>query len=125
MENTKSHSKSFKFFVVLGSTLLSIMGIFHGSGLKFVSDTMAKSNSEDFIKAIFPILFIHTSIHLLGLAALGISTLWIKDGYKIVLIIISLLILISSFAAFYLTAIAPGVFLLIATCCLITATYSK
>ncbi|NAS14037.1 hypothetical protein [Poritiphilus flavus] len=103
--------------------LLTLMAVFHGSGLKFVTASVVESNSEDFIKDIFPVLFLHTSMHLLGLAVFGLSTLWMREGHNTVLVIISSLIAVSAFAAFYLGALIPGILLLTAGFCFLIARY--
>lgn len=125
MENRTSHSKSFKLFVSLGCILLVVMALFHGSGLKFVNDTLLESNSKGFIKDIFPVLFVHTSVHLFSLAIFGIATLSMSDGHKTILKIIASFIIISSLAAFYLTAIAPGILLLLSASCFLIANFKK
>lgn len=125
MENMTSHSKSFKLFVVFGSIVLIGMAIFHGSGLKFVKDTILDSNSKGFIKEIFPVLFMHTSIHLLSLAIFGIATLSMNSGHKTILKIVASFIVISSLAAFYLAAIAPGILLLVSASCFLIASFKK
>ncbi|MEM7380221.1 MAG: hypothetical protein AAF361_03370 [Bacteroidota bacterium] len=118
-------SRSSKFFVISGCLLLALMAVFHGSGIQFVNAEVTKSNTADFIKEIFPVLFIHPSIHLFGLAAFGALTLRMKDDRKKVLVMISSLIVISSLAAFYLSAILPGLLLLSAAFCFLIASRSR
>ena len=125
MKRVTSHSKSFKLYVVSGCVLLVVMAIFHGSGLKFVNDTLLESNAKGFIKDIFPVLFIHSSVHLFSLAIFGIATLSVNHGHKTILRIIASFIIISSLAAFYLTAIAPGILLLLSASCFLIANFKK
>ncbi len=123
--NLTSNSRSFNFFVILGCLLLTLMAAFHGSGIQFVNTEVTKSNIADFIKEIFPVLFVHPSIHLLGLAAFGVLTLRMKDSRKGVLVMIASLVVISSLAAFYLSAIIPGILLLTAATCFLMAKYKS
>ena len=82
MVKQKTKSKTSRILILIGSILLFIMAIFHGSGLFYVSDLMNESNAEVFLKEIIPVLFAHPSIHLIGLTALGITTLYLKYDSK-------------------------------------------
>ena len=117
MTESKGGSKKSKATIVIGSVLLIIMGLFHGSGINYVTDIVQQSNSESFIKEIFPVLFAHPSVHLLGLAVLGIVTLYMSQDAKKVLLVISSLIVIDALIAFYMSAIVPGVLLLASAFC--------
>ena len=117
MTESKGGSKKSKATIVIGSVLLIIMGLFHGSGINYVTDIVQQSNSESFIKEIFPVLFAHPSVHLLGLAVLGIVTLYMSQDAKKVLLVISSLVVIDALIAFYMSAIVPGVLLLASAFC--------
>ncbi len=121
MEKSPKQPKSYRILVITASVLLIAMGLFHGSGYSFVVDTMNQSNSESFIKDVFPVLFLHPSIHLLGMAALALFTLFMKHDQRKVLRILSLIILFSVLASFYLSAWLPGILLLLAVGCLAMA----
>ena len=54
---------------IIGSVLLLFMAVFHGSGAQDITETVNGSNAPEFIKSIFPVLFLNTSIHLGTLAA--------------------------------------------------------
>lgn len=125
MEKSVSKPKYYRILIIAGSILLTLMAIFHGSGIKIITNLMRESNSEEFIKEIFPILFLHPSIQLLGLVAFGLSTLYIPGKHKSTLIIISSLVIINSFAAFYLGALLPGILLLISSTCFFIAIFIK
>ena len=105
-------SKIAKIATIIGCTLLLIMAVFHWSGIDYVNNLIQQSNAEPFIKDIFPVLFAHPTIQLLGLSGLGILTLFMKDDGKKILFFISVLVLIDSFLAFYLDAAIPGILLI-------------
>lgn len=99
----------------IGCALLTIMALFHGSGMNYVSDLMQRSNSESFLKEIFPVLFAHPSLHLFGLASLGIVTLFMKHEIEKILFFIAFMVCIDSLLAFFLGAVVPGILLLFAS----------
>ena len=105
-------SKITKISTIIGCILLIVMAIFHGSGIYYVTDLIQQSNSESFVKEIFPILFAHPSIQLLGLAGLGILTLFMRHETGKILFFIAIMVLIDSFLAFYLGATIPGILLI-------------
>ena len=125
MEIPIIHTKTYKVLVFSGSALLILMAVFHASGINYVTEIVMESNADDLIKEIFPVLFLHTSLHLFGLAMFGLATLYLKTGYKNVLMVIASLIVVSAFAAFYLNAVAPGILLLVAASCFILAVCKK
>ncbi len=104
-------SKITKISTLVGCALLIVMAVFHGSGIYYVSDLIHQSDSEPFIKEVFPILFAHPSIQLLGLAGLGILTFFMKHEIEKVLFFIATMVIIDSFLAFYLSATIPGILL--------------
>ena len=120
-------SKLSKFFCIVGSVLLLIMGLFHGSGLNWISGEISKSNAEPFLKEVFPVLFAHVSIHLLGMAILGLSLIWFHKAARVVSIFIAAMVMANVVFAFYLGASPPGVLLLCAAICfvLVAVTYSE
>lgn len=118
-------SKTYTVLCIVGSVLLVVMAIFHGSGYSFIKETIDASNSEEFLKEIIPTLFVHPSIHLIGLAAFGILAIYVSEGYRKVLLLLSLLIGIDAFLAFNLGGVLPGVLLLISALCFVTARSKK
>ncbi|MGD1946342.1 MAG: hypothetical protein ACFB0A_08800 [Croceivirga sp.] len=98
---------------IIGVILLIIMSIFHGSGTRYVTEIIEQSNTEDFAKNIFPVLFVHPSIHLLGLAVLGVLTLFMKHETRKIKFFIAILVGIDAILAFYLKALVPGIALLL------------
>ncbi|MEM8900286.1 MAG: hypothetical protein AAGC85_19375 [Bacteroidota bacterium] len=107
----QKQSKTFRLLIFLGSFLLLFMGGFHGSGLRYVTEKMTSSNASDFLKDIFPILFVHPSIHMVGLAALGFLSLFLKTDGKKILWLVAVLVIIDSCLAFFLGGILPGILL--------------
>ncbi len=108
-------SKINKISTIVGCILLILMGIFHMSGIHYVTDLIQQSNSEPFIKEIFPILFAHPSIQLFGLAGLGILTLFMKHEIEKILFFITILVFIDSILAFSLGATIPGILLVLSS----------
>jgi len=119
----KNKSKLFKISVLTGSILLVIMAIFHASGFHFVTQTINESNAKEFLKEIFPVLFILPSVHLLCLASLGFLSLFIQGGIKKILILISVFTMINTGLAFYLNAVLPGFLLAISALCFVISRY--
>ncbi|MEL6252374.1 MAG: hypothetical protein AAFR87_10230 [Bacteroidota bacterium] len=102
---------SVKLICYIASSLLIIMGIFHGSGINYLTEIVQDSNVSDLVKDIFPVLFIIPSIQLIGLAVLGIMVASMgKYAYRI-LLLLTILVLIDAILAFYLNALIPGLIL--------------
>ena len=106
-----------KISTIIGCILLIVMALFHGSGIYYATDLIEKSNSASLIKEIFPVLFVHPSIQLLGLAALGLLTLFMKHEARKVLFFIAIMVVLDSLIAFYLGATLPGILLVISSSC--------
>jgi hypothetical protein len=121
MESQKKTSKVFKVLCIVGSSLLLVMAIFHGSGFFYVKELITQSNAEGFLKDIVPVLFAHPSIHLIGLAAFGILALSLGKEAKKVLWLLSLFIIVDALLAFYLGGILPGFLLIAPALCFIMA----
>ncbi len=110
-------TKTSKILILIGSILLIIMAIFHGSGYFFVSDSIKESNADGFLKEIVPVLFAHPSIHLFGLSALGILTLYLKYEAKKILLLLTVLVIIDAILAFSIGGLIPGLLLTIPVVC--------
>lgn len=115
--------KTAKTLCIIGSALLLVMAAFHGSGYAFVTEAILESNAEDFLKQIVPALFVHPSIHLVGLATFGILALFLKQATGRVLTLLAILVVADAALAFYLGAVPPGVMLLAAASCFAVAGY--
>jgi len=100
-----------KRLCVLGSILLTIIGIFHASGISYVNSLVQNSDVTNLVKSIFPILFILPTIQLFGFAIFGLIASYMGQHANKVLIPLSILILIDAMLAFYLNAIIPGLIL--------------
>ena len=85
------------------------MALIHGSGTVYVSEIVEQSDIESFIKEIFPVLFVHPSIHLTGLAALALLSLFMKNEAEKILFYIAVFVIMDAVLAFYLGAIIPGI----------------
>lgn len=118
-------SKRSKLLCWVGSLLLLIMAVFHGSGYSFVKETIVESNAETFLKEIVPALFAHPSIHLISLAAFGILSLYLAEGMRKVVTLVSILVGVDALLAFYLGGMLPGILLLIAAACFAIAGLAK
>jgi len=124
MALTEQKSKAFKVLCLVGSLLLLVMAMFHGSGLFYVKESIDQSNAEGFLKEIVPVLFAHPSLHLIGLSAFGFLALSLNYEIKKVLTLISALVTVDALLAFYLGGILPGILLLIAALCFILARFN-
>lgn len=117
--NTRKTSKRTRIYCSIGSILLLVMAAFHGSGFFYVREAITSSNAEDFLKDIVPALFAHPSIHLMGLSALGLLTLWLpREAYKVAWLLAALIALDAALA-FYLGGAIPGLLLLLAAACFV------
>lgn len=101
------------------------MGVFHGSGFFFVSEAIQESNAEEFLKDIVPALFAHPSIHLIGLAALGILSLFLKHDMRKLTWAIAVLVFLDALLGFYLGGMIPGVLLSVAALCFVVSGYKS
>jgi|GEM_PF-3052295 len=108
-------SKFTRISTIIGCSLLVLMGLFHGSGIHYVSGLVQQSNAEPFIKDIFPILFAHPTVQLLGLAGLGIVTLFMKQEIGKILFFVAVLVGIDALLAFFLGATIPGILLILSS----------
>ena len=117
MVKVKTKSKKSRVLILIGSLLLVIMAIFHGSGFFYVSKAINESNSEEFLKEIVPVLFAHPSIHLIGLSSFGFLTLFLQHDAKKLLLLLSLIVLMDGILAFYLGGMLPGALLSVSAIC--------
>lgn len=112
--------KTSKQLGITGSIFLLVMAGFHISGIRYGSGLIDNSNAVSFVKEIFPVLFAHPSIHLLGLAALGFLAATMKEAGRKVFLVLGIIVLIDAGFAFYLAFYIPGVLLLIAATLFLT-----
>jgi len=117
MAEQQTKSKTSRLLIVIGSILLAIMALFHGSGFFYVRDLINESNAEGFLKEIVPILFAHPSIHLFGLSALGIVTLYLKYDATKILFLLTILVIIDTILAFTIGGLIPGLILTVPAVC--------
>jgi hypothetical protein len=110
-----------RWITYLGIGLLTVMALFHGSGLFYVTDLMAASDARPFLKEIFGPLFAHASFHLLCLAAFGILSIFLGEARRKVVLLIGILILCDAALGFYLGGIIPGGLLTLAGGCFLLA----
>ncbi|WP_350293988.1 hypothetical protein [uncultured Croceitalea sp.] len=124
MDEQKTKSKTSRILILIGSILLFIMAFFHGSGFFYVSDLINESNAEGLLKEIVPVLFAHPSIHLMGLSALGILSLYLKYEAKKVLLLLTVLVIIDAILAFAVGGLIPGLILSIPVVCFLMARFN-
>ena len=86
---------------------------------------MKESNSELFLKEIFPVLFVLPSIYLFGLGILGILTLFMRHETKKILFFTTSFVLINSILAFYLRSLIPGILLIFSSLTFLLAGVTK
>lgn len=110
-----------KILCTIGSVLLLVMAIFHGSGYSMISDAIAKSNASSFLKHVVPALFAHASIHLIGLAAFGILALFLAQGARRLIALLAAVVVADAILAFYLGGAVAGALLMAAALCFVLA----
>lgn len=115
--------KTIKISCALASVLLLLIGLFHGSGINYLSGEVQASNVSQLVKSIFPVLFISPSIQLIGISIIGILAVNEHSGYRI-LFTLSILVLINAVFAFWMNAIIPGVVLLTPSLIYLVAAWS-
>jgi len=59
-------------FCALGIVFVLAIAALHGSGYGYLTEQMNQTNASDFLKEIFPVLFIMPSLYLSLLAAFGV-----------------------------------------------------
>lgn len=105
-------SRTAKILCVIGSILLLVMAIFHGSGHSMVSESIEASDAPEFLKHIVPALFFHASMHLVGLAAFGILALF--NGSRGLSALLAIVVLADAGLAFYLGGVFAAAMLIVA-----------
>lgn len=100
------------------------MAMFHGSGYFYITDLINESNANGFLKEIVPVLFAHPSIHLIGLAALGFISLYLKYETKKILFLLTILVLADTILAFIVGGLIPGFILAIPAACFSIAQFN-
>jgi hypothetical protein len=123
MKTTNGKPKAYIILSLIGSMILLVMAVFHGSGSSYINESIMKSNADGFLKEIVPVLFAHPSIHLVGLSAFGILALFLEKDAKKVLALLSLIVVVDALLAFYLGGTLPGMLLVAAALCFILANY--
>jgi len=111
-----STGRKSKILCLIGSSILFIIAVFHGSGFNYVNSLVLSSDVPDFIKEVFPVLFILPSLQLLGLATFGFIAPYLKDTVHKILIPLSIFILADAALAIYLDALIPALVLALSAC---------
>ena len=101
-------------FCVIGSVLLLVTAVLHGSGYFQVSDAISKSNASAFLKDVVPGLWAHFSIHLVILAAFGIVLAFSRHRTRALTALLALAAAADAAWAFSLAGFFVGVALPIA-----------
>jgi len=110
-------SKSNKYLCGIGSLLLLVMALFHLSGLEWITAEIDSSDAKPFLKEVFPVLFTHVSLQLLGLAALGASLIVVAGNTRLIAAFIAVMSAANVALALWLGAYPPGILLAIAATC--------
>ncbi|MEL6688195.1 MAG: hypothetical protein AAFP97_11330 [Pseudomonadota bacterium] len=106
-----------KIVIIAGVTLLLLMAGLHISGVGLVTDRMAQSDAPDFLKSIFPVLFISASLQLVALAAFGGAALKYPVARRGLSSLVALFALINAGFALFLAHWVPAGILGLATVC--------
>ena len=61
-----------KILSIIGAVLLLAMAAYHGSGIVPITADLVQSNAPDYLKRIFPVLFLNTSLYLATLAVFAV-----------------------------------------------------
>jgi len=101
-------------FCVIGSILLLLTAVLHGSGYFQVSDAISKSNTAEFLKHAVPGLWAHFSIHLIILAAFGFVLAFSSHRMRTLIALLALAAAVDAAWAFSLAGFFVGVALPIA-----------
>lgn len=101
--------------------LLLVMAAFHGSGYSFVSGAIAESNASAFLKDVVPAIFMHVSIHLVGLSAFGFLALFLKHNARGLVALLAAVVMADAILAFYMGGAVPAALLTSAALCFAVA----
>jgi len=118
-------NKKAKYITVIGAFLLAVVGLFHGSGLSWLTEKVTVSNVNSMVKNIFPILFIHVSIQCIALAILSIISLKYSTTHKLVSYFIAMMVSINALFAIWLSAYPPAAVLIIIAALYFFAAYKS
>jgi hypothetical protein len=116
-------TKSIKMLCSVASISLLLVGLFHGSGIEYINGLVQASDLSQFVKKVFPVLYISPSVQLLGLGIIGLLVMNNHTNYKI-LFTLSILVLVNSVFAFWLSAVIPGFILLVPSSIYFVAAWS-
>ncbi len=106
-------NKSSKITTVIAAILLLSVGLFHASGLLWLTSEVAASNVPTMIKDVFPVLFIHVSIQCAGLASLSIFSLKFGNAHKLISYFVGVMVVINAGLAIWLSAFPPAMVLMV------------
>ncbi len=110
---------------VVGSILLLVTAILHGSGYFQVSDAILKSDTSPFLKNALPGLWVHFSIHLVILAVFGLVLAFSHHRIRTLLAVLALAAAADAAWAFSLAGFFVGVALpLAAALCFASAAWA-
>lgn len=96
--------------IIVASTLLLAIGVFHGSGINYLGEMVQASDVAPIVRKIFPVLFILPSLQLIGLALIGLVARRKPINHQ-VFFVLFILVLIDAMLAFWLGALIPGIIL--------------
>lgn len=114
-------TRSQKVLCAVGSVLLLLMAAFHGSGYGFVSDAIAESNASAFLKDVVPAVFMHVSIHLVGLSAFGFLAVFLKHNARGMVALLAIVVMADAALAFHMGGPVPAALLTSAALCFAVA----
>ncbi len=106
-------NKSIKVSTIVAAILLISVGLFHASGLSWLTSEVAQSNAPEMIKEVFPILFIHVSIQCVGLACLSVLSIRFVNAHKLICYFVGVMVVVNAGLAVWLSAYPPAVVLMV------------
>ncbi len=91
------------------------MGVLHGSGFTYVSDTLASSELPGFLKRVLPPLYLYPSVLMVILALVIVLALRQRNGQSFVLAVVAGIVAANAVLGFVLGGLLPGGVLLTVT----------
>ncbi|HXD37190.1 MAG TPA: hypothetical protein VN624_11080 [Rhodanobacter sp.] len=103
-----------RILCVIGSILLLVTAVLHGTGYYAISGAISRSSASAFLKHVVPGLWVHFSMHLVVLAAFGLVLAFSLHRTRSLVALLALAVAADAAWAFSLAGFFVGVALLIA-----------
>ena len=107
-------TRTSKILCVVGCVLLLVTALFHGTGYAAVSNAVSESNHPAMLKAALPGMWLHFSIHLVVLVALGLFASFSAHGSRSLIALLAVAVAADAALVLYFVGFFAGVALLVA-----------